>query len=151
MPRRVLLTGAAAAAGLATAIAAWPGGAEVRLAPDDPEIVAAGAAVYAAQCAPCHGAELEGQPGWRGRGLDGRLPAPPHDKTGHTWHHGDEALFRLTKEGPKAFVGPDYQTAMLGFAGVLSDAEILAVLSYIKARWPEPIRQRLDQANAQDG
>lgn len=151
MRRRVLLPAAAVAAGLAAAVVAWPGGAEVRLRSDDPEVVAAGAAIYAAQCAACHGAELEGQPGWRGKGPDGRLPAPPHDETGHTWHHGDEVLFRLTKEGPKAFAGPDYQTAMPGFAGVLSDAEILAVLSYIKAQWPEPIRQRHDQANAQGG
>ena len=31
---------------------------------------------------------------------------------------------------------PGYQTDMPGFAGVLSDAEIIAVLDYIKSTWP---------------
>src|SRR5690606_30865838 len=69
----------------------------VRLRPDDAAVTALGQKVYAAQCAACHGARLEGQPNWRVRGPDGRLPAPPHDASGHTWHHPDELLFRITK------------------------------------------------------
>ena len=53
----------------------------------DPELVALGASVYAQHCAACHGRELEGEPNWRRRKADGTLPAPPHDATGHTWHH----------------------------------------------------------------
>ena len=48
-----------------------------------------GKTVYTANCAACHGANLEGQANWRERLDNGRLPAPPHDKTGHTWHHPD--------------------------------------------------------------
>ena len=44
----------------------------------------AGAQLYAENCASCHGANLEGQADWRSPGPDGRLPAPPHDETGHT-------------------------------------------------------------------
>ena len=64
-----------------------------RADPNDAAQVAEGRAVYAAQCASCHGANLEGQPDWRVRLPNGRLPAPPHDASGHTWHHPDKALF----------------------------------------------------------
>jgi mono/diheme cytochrome c family protein len=102
-----------------------------------------GARLYAETCASCHGARLEGQPGWQRRRSDGRLPAPPHDVTGHTWHHGDEALFRITKLGPSAVVGGGYRSDMPAFEAVLSDDEIRAVLAYIKSTWPE--RQRAYQ------
>jgi mono/diheme cytochrome c family protein len=99
--------------------------------------LALGASVYAQHCAACHGAKLEGQPEWRKRMPNGRFPAPPHDESGHTWHHPDEVLFGITKHGlvpPYAPAG--YQSDMPAFAGKLSDDEIRAVLAYISARWP---------------
>lgn len=112
----------------------------------DPETMALGASVYAANCASCHGADLEGQPQWRSPGDDGRLPAPPHDETGHTWHHDGDTLFRLTKYGTGALIGdPDYASNMPIYEGVLSDDEIVAVLSYIKSAWPEEIRAAHDE------
>jgi len=115
----------------------------------DAELVALGKTVYVAQCAACHGANLEGQANWRERRPDGRLPAPPHDATGHTWHHPDPQLFETTKRGVAALLGPDYKTDIGGFGDVLGDREIWAVLAYIKSRWPEPIRRRNDKLNAQ--
>ena len=56
---------------------------------NDAAQVARGEALYAKHCASCHGANLEGQPDWKKRLANGRLPAPPHDMTGHTWHHPD--------------------------------------------------------------
>jgi S-disulfanyl-L-cysteine oxidoreductase SoxD len=118
----------------------------VRLRPDDRNVLAQGAKVYAAHCAACHGANLQGQLNWRERDAAGRLPAPPHDATGHTWHHPDEVLFNITKLGvAKAANLKDYDTAMPAFAGVLSDAEIIAVLSWIKAQWPPEIRAQQDE------
>ncbi|SEW47178.1 Cytochrome C oxidase, cbb3-type, subunit III [Cognatiyoonia koreensis] len=109
----------------------------------DPETVARGASVYAANCASCHGANLEGQANWRSPGEDGRLPAPPHDETGHTWHHDGDTLFRLTKYGVGALIkDPDYATNMPNYEDVLSDEDIIAVLSYIKSTWPEDVRAR---------
>ena len=67
------------------------------LRPDDGKLVALGQQIYAEQCAACHGDNLEGQANWQSRHEDGRLPAPPHDETGHTWHHADELLFGLAK------------------------------------------------------
>lgn len=120
------------------------------LRPDDPHVLRTGARIYAQNCAACHGPEGEGQPNWRDRGPDGLLPAPPHDPSGHTWHHPDEQLFAITKHGLAKLIGqPDYHTAMPAYDGVLSDDEIIAVLSWIKARWPAEIRQRHDEINAQ--
>jgi mono/diheme cytochrome c family protein len=120
----------------------------VRLRPDDAAVTALGQKVYAAQCAACHGARLEGQPNWRVRGPDGRLPAPPHDASGHTWHHPDELLFRITKLGlAKAANLASFGSSMPAYEGVLSDAEILAVLSWIKAQWPPSIRAKHDEMN----
>ena len=109
----------------------------------DSETVALGAAVYETNCASCHGANLEGQPDWRVSDEDGRLPAPPHDETGHTWHHDGDTLFQLTKYGVGALINdPDYASNMPVYDGVLSDDEIIAVLSYIKSTWPDDIRAR---------
>ena len=115
----------------------------VILRDSDPVTVALGASVYEANCASCHGADLEGQANWRSPGEDGRLPAPPHDETGHTWHHDGDTLFRLTKYGVGALINdPDYASNMPIYEGVLSDEEIIAVLSYIKSTWPQDIRAR---------
>ena len=113
----------------------------------DPEATGAaqlalGKKLYGAQCAACHGANLEGQPNWRQRLPSGELPAPPHDASGHTWHHPDTFLFDITKHGTRRFAPPGYKTTMEGFGEVLSDAEIRAVLAYIKAAWPPKIRAR---------
>jgi hypothetical protein len=59
----------------------------------------------------CHGANLEGQPNWRKPLPNGRLPAPPHDRTGHTWHHSDKQLFDMVKNGTAAMM-PGYETDM---------------------------------------
>jgi mono/diheme cytochrome c family protein len=104
--------------------------------PRDAAKVALGAKLYAANCAVCHGARLEGQANWRERLPSGRLPAPPHDEEGHTWHHTDEVLFGITKYGvtPK-YAPPGYQSDMPAFADKLSDDEIWAVLSFIESHW----------------
>ena len=109
--------------------------------PDDASLVGHGKAVYAEQCASCHGANLEGQSNWRHRLPNGRMPAPPHDATGHTWHHSDKQLFDMTKIGPAGLV-PGYQSDMPGFADKLSYADIWAVLSYIESTWPGDIRAK---------
>lgn len=106
----------------------------------NPELVAWGSEVYARHCASCHGAELQGEPNWTVRKADGTLPAPPHDVSGHTWHHSDAQLFEMTKWGTAAVVGGGYRTNMPGFADKLDDEEIWAVLAYIKSRWPTDIQ-----------
>jgi len=101
------------------------------------EQLARGQHLYAQHCAACHGAKLEGQPNWRSPLANGRMPAPPHDESGHTWHHTDAVLFGITKEGlvPGKYAPPGYQSDMPGFGDKLSDDEIRAVLAFIASRW----------------
>jgi S-disulfanyl-L-cysteine oxidoreductase SoxD len=123
---------------------------ELTLRPDDKAVTALGQRIYALHCASCHGAKLQGQPDWRRRDAQDRLPAPPHDASGHTWHHPDDLLFRITKFGvAKAANLKDYASAMPAYEGTLSDDEIVAVLSWIKAQWPRDIRALHDQMNQQ--
>ena len=121
------------------------------LLPDNPEYVSLGKRIYRENCSSCHGVSLEGQTAdWRTPGPDGKFPAPPHDETGHTWHHADEVLFNITKIGvAKAANLTNYESAMPAYEELLSDKEIIAVLSYIKSTWPEDLRRRHDDLNQQ--
>lgn len=146
--RRALTLGAVAGVAVLGAVA-WAGF-TIRSQPDsqlsaanaaDSAQVEAGRAIYAANCASCHGDKLQGQPNWKERKPDGKLPAPPHDATGHTWHHPDQQLFEITKLGVAAIV-PNYQTDMIGFGDRLSDQDIWNVIAFIKSTWPADIQAR---------
>jgi mono/diheme cytochrome c family protein len=102
----------------------------------DPAQIATGARVYEQHCVACHGAKLEGQPNWRERLPNGRLPAPPHDESGYTWHHSDELLFAITKHGMvPPYAPPGHESDMPGFGDRLTDEEIRAVLAFIASHW----------------
>jgi mono/diheme cytochrome c family protein len=74
------------------------------------------------------------------------MPAPPHDASGHTWHHPDSVLFRITKFGPAAY--PEgFQTDMPAFEKTLSDSQIAAILAYIKSTWPPEVQRRQNRMN----
>lgn len=103
--------------------------------------IALGRTLYAQHCASCHGVTLKGQSDWKGPLPSGRMPAPPHDTSGHTWHHPDGVLFRIVKEGPAAVVGGGYESDMPPFDGILGDEQTRAVLSFIKSTWAERERQ----------
>ena len=120
------------------------------LSPDDQALVALGSRIYTDNCASCHGINLEGQvEDWQSPGTDGLMPAPPHNETGHTWHHSDEVLFKITKFGiAKVTNLKDYKSAMPAYEDVLSDEEIIAALSFIKSSWPDEIRAGHDEMNA---
>jgi mono/diheme cytochrome c family protein len=119
---------------------AWPRA--VQIDASDPALVARGEPLYQQHCASCHGARLEGQPNWQSRDARGRLPAPPHDDSGHTWHHDDEVLFEVTKYGIARHAPAGYQSDMPGFEQQLSDTEILATLAYIKSRWSPAVHTK---------
>jgi len=125
----------------ALAAASGVSGAESKANPDNPTLVAQGGEVYATHCASCHGKNLEGEANWRQRKPDGRNPAPPQDYHGHTWRHADDELFGMVKKGFAAYAPSGYRTDMMGFANVLSDDEIWAVLAFIKSRWPPEFRE----------
>ena len=144
---RRLLVGRVVLAALAGALAVFLGTRDALAAPPKQPgtvDVAAGKILYAEICASCHGVNLEGQEDWQSPGPDGILPAPPHDDTGHTWHHGDALIFGYTKLGGKAALaaeGIEFNSGMPGFGEVLSDQAIWDILAYIKSTWPGRVQE----------
>jgi mono/diheme cytochrome c family protein len=108
--------------------------------PADTEVVAFGQQIYLTNCASCHGVNLEGQPDWQQVNPDGSLRAPPHDETGHTWHHGDINLIESIKLGGPRLPANVGTSAMPAYKDILTDEEITAVLAYIKSTWPNDIQ-----------
>lgn len=118
------------------------------LKPSDRKIVALGKNIYQENCASCHGDNLQGESNWQTPDAEGYLPAPPHDETGHTWHHTDDVLFGLTKYGVAKFANlENHKSNMPAYQEVLSDEEIIAVLSFIKSTWPEEVKKVHDERN----
>ena len=106
--------------------------------------IALGEGLYREHCSECHGANLEGQPNWQSVNDDGTMPAPPHDRTGHTWHHDNQLLFDYTRLGGEEALarrGLDgFKSGMPGFSDVIEDEEIWDILAYIRSTWPERIQ-----------
>jgi mono/diheme cytochrome c family protein len=105
-----------------------------------------GSTLYMRYCAACHGANLEGQANWQTARLDGSYPAPPHDASGHTWHHPDAYLVAVTLQGGAAITG-NPQNAMPGFAQQLTPAQAQAIIDYIKSTWPADIQAQQASLN----
>jgi mono/diheme cytochrome c family protein len=141
------LLGTAAAVGYWAFVGFGSGGDPIKVT--DPAKLAAGRDLYGKQCASCHGASLEGQPNWQQRLPNGRLPAPPHDASGHTWHHSDQQLFAITRDGLEQFAGEGYPTDMPKFKSVLTDEEIRSIIAFIKSTWPE--RERMARERMSEG
>ena len=102
-----------------------------------------GAELYAEHCATCHGAQLEGRPDWQVADESGVLPAPPHDASGHTWHHDDAMLTDYIRRGGQAVLddmGVSMSSGMPAFGELLTDGGIAAILAFIKSTWPDRIR-----------
>lgn len=130
---------AAIAPAAAVIFLAFPADAFFHDAPD----IARGRVLYEGKCASCHGVNLEGQPNWQSANEDGTYPAPPHDATGHTWHHGDAMLRDYIRRGGQAVLddmGVDFTSGMPGFGGELTEDDIEAVLDYLKSTWSDDIR-----------
>lgn len=107
--------------------------------------IAAGQVLYGEACASCHGADLEGQPNWRSPGPDGVLPAPPHNETGHTWHHDTGLLFEYVRfggaEALRARGVTGFKSGMPAFGDQYSDDQIMDILAYIRSTWPQRVQR----------
>ena len=121
----------------ATIIASSSGPAD-QAATDSPQQVAEGREVYTTYCAECHGIDGEGEypDAPLEPGPDGLIGAPPHNDSGHTWHHPDDLLIQQIREGRNY---PGFKP-MPGFGATLTDSEIEAVLAFIKMMWTEEQR-----------
>jgi len=130
-------------------IAAFPALAAHEL---DGRDLAEGQNLYAQHCASCHGAALQGQEDWQTPGDDGVYPAPPHDETGHTWHHSNKDLFEYTQLGGQAIAErlglKSFASGMPGFGETLSDEEIWEILAFIQSRWPARQQELQHSRNA---
>lgn len=101
----------------------------------DPQEVARGQAIYEANCASCHGPDGKGSANWQEQNPDGTYRPPPHDSTGHTWHHGDGLLYRTIHDGGAFYETPGFKSAMPAFGNRLANEEIVAVITYLKSLW----------------
>jgi mono/diheme cytochrome c family protein len=112
--------------------------------------VADGAALYQANCSACHGQRGEGSPNWRTPNSDGTFNPPPHDETGHTWHHADGQLFLIVRDGGQIYATAGFKPQMPAFGAQLSDQEIRDVINYLKSLWPAQQRQFQAEVSQRD-
>jgi len=100
-----------------------------------------GRELYERFCAQCHGAHGEGAADWQSRDRNGEMPAPPHDKHGHTWKHSDEMLYRVVRNGWRDPFNHTQRLTMPPFNDLLSPQQTIAVIDYLKERWTPEQRQ----------
>lgn len=120
--------------------------------PVRPPLIEQGEVLYQANCQRCHGGATGGQM------MD--IP-PPHNANGHTWHHPDCQLQETILNGSgemgemmRDMMGASPDTPrMPAFQGELSEAEIEAILAYIKPWWTEEqrdVQARMTEANCRE-
>jgi mono/diheme cytochrome c family protein len=107
------------------------------------EAAAQGAALYAQNCASCHGPGGRGQNPARPSGAlvperEGFI-APALDGRGHCAEHPREELVRIVREGSRVPGSP-----MIGVQGRLTDPEIRAIVSYLESLWDRRTRNRYE-------
>jgi len=85
------------------------------------ELIKHGRRIYRGNCATCHGPTGQGRIG------------PPHNHTGNTWEQADGELMSIVLEGRNR--------RMPAFQEQLTEAEIEAVLTYIKTMWDDDQRE----------
>jgi mono/diheme cytochrome c family protein len=106
------------------------------LSGDDDADLARGQQMYEANCMHCHGGATGGD--------IADIP-PPHNAAGHTWHHPDCVIVDIVLDGMPVRLG---YPEMPAFGDRLSEADVHAILAYIKTWW-EP-DQREFQAGVTD-
>jgi mono/diheme cytochrome c family protein len=111
------------------------------LPPLAPTVVKAGRSVYQTACASCHGVRGEGAPNWEEPDTQGEIPAPPHDRHGHTWKHSDAMLYRIVQQGWRDAFNKTERLTMPAFAGQLSPKQTVAVITYLKTLWTRDQRR----------
>lgn len=140
---RIILTVTAAVISGAVVSACGPGQSSVPAL--DEGQVTRGGELYQENCASCHRSDLSGDPDWKTRNDDGSYRPPPHDSSGHTWHHPDRVLIEIIRDGS------DFpQSRMPSFGDKLSDEDIAAILEFFKANWGDQERAYQQQVNQQD-
>ena len=94
-----------------------------------------GKELYQANCAFCHGDELQGQPHWDKTYIEGKRPAPPLNASGNIALLSNRELFEITKYGGQPFAPPGYINEMPAFEMLLKDSQIWAILAFLRAEF----------------
>lgn len=106
------------------------GGAEPDPTPAPSPDVARGETLYNKLCISCHGGSTGGTI---------RDIPPPHNANGHTWHHPDQQLANIILNGLDLSISSEKK--MPAFKDELSDADVQAILAYIKTLWTDEQRE----------
>ena len=105
-----------------------------------------GGAVFAQNCAECHGANAEATPNWRETTPDGKYPPPPLNGSAHAWHHPLDMLRRQIRLGGVPLGG-----VMPPFKDKLSAADIDAAIAYFQSKWNDEIYSLWLERNGDTG
>jgi len=106
--------------------------------------VEAGAVLYQAHCAVCHGADGSATAEWRTPDPAGNYPPPPLNGTAHAWHHPLEVLSDTIAEGGAPFGG-----VMPGFGALLGESDRLAIIAWFQSLWSDEIYRRWEDIDRQ--
>lgn len=106
------------------------------------EQVGHGAAIFARNCAECHGTNGEAIPDWRTPTADGKYPPPPLDGTAHAWHHPLDMLRSTVRRG-----GAPVGGLMPPFGDKLAERDIDAAIAFFQDKWPDEIYRSWLQRN----
>jgi mono/diheme cytochrome c family protein len=115
--------------------------------PDRPAQVALGRTIYRQGCAYCHGSEREGHEEWRPDTPVSSGLAPPLDERSPAVERPDRDMFEIVKFGGQPFLRVGQRSQMPAFEFNLTDAQIWAVIAYLKYRWPSEALARHEAAN----
>ena len=104
--------------------------------------VTQGKALYATQCAECHGVNAQSIPNWQQKTPEGKYPPPPLNGSAHAWHHSFQLLRRTINEGGLALGGQ-----MPAFKDKLNEEQTNAVIASFQSYWSDEIYSQWQQRN----
>ena len=93
-----------------------------------------GQSLYSANCAYCHGDNLEGKAGWDKVYRKGGRPPTPLKEGERIAQMTDRDIFDIIKYGGQPFSPDGYKNNMPGFEMQLDDKSIWAILAFVKSR-----------------
>lgn len=102
-----------------------------------PEQAERGKAVFAANCAVCHGNNAEATPYWKTPNDRGNYPPPPLNGSAHAWHHPLSILGRTIYFG-----GAPVGGQMPAFKDKLTESDIIDVIAHFQSYWSNDIYDR---------
>lgn len=114
---------------------------------DRPAQVALGRTLYRVHCSYCHGTDREGHEDWRpGTPMTAGI-SPALDERSPIVDRADRQIFEWIKYGGQPFLPAGARSQMPAFEFNLTEAQIWAIVAYLKNRWPEDVLARHERAN----